>query len=107
MFFLTKRIDAAQCTPGEVCMVLADFSGVPAGSLGIVSEVYDGGVSIAWYKTDEEAQKIIRAVHAGKCYPASGFSTDGFASDELDYLAFATLKHPKVDATVHRITQQL
>lgn len=84
MFYLTKRQDENQCTPGDTCMVLADFFGIPAGSIGTVDEVYDGGVMIRW---DPPMDK-----------------SDGFHRDELEYLAFGSMKHPKVDPEVHNTT---
>jgi len=95
MFYLTKRIDEKQCTVGERCMVLADFCGVLAGHKGTVDSIYDGGVMIAWDPRNAEEEK---AIHAGWRRPV----TDGFATDELEYLAFETKKHPKVDAEVNR-----
>jgi hypothetical protein len=84
-FYLTKRVGEKQCTVGERCMVLSDFISINAGKKGTVVEVYDGGVSIRWDKNGE------------------GYSgTDGFSSDELEYLAFETQKHPRIDPTVTR-----
>ena len=98
MFYLLKRVDEKQCTLGEVCMVLADFSGVPAGTKGIVCEIYNEGISIAWLKLTPHGSKseeqIREAIEAGNCYPAAGFDTDGFSRDELEYLVFETKRHP-------------
>lgn len=80
MFFLTKRIAATQCTPGERCMTLADWSSVPAGGRGTVLELYEGGIMINWDDVD---------------------INDGFSDDDLQYLVFATKKHPNVDPTVY------
>src|SRR3990167_7072993 len=85
MFYLTKRIDEKQCTVGERCMVLVDFSGIPAGLKGTVTDVYNGGVMIQW-----DTQKLddgFNRIRGG----------DGFGREELEYLAFETEKHPKVD----------
>lgn len=73
MFYLLKRVDEKQCTVGERVMVLADFSGIEAGSKGKVAEIYNEGVMIAWEHKDIQ---------------------DGFSREELEYLAFATEKHP-------------
>ena len=78
-------------------MVLADFSGVPAGTKGVVSEVYDEGVMVAWIGLKAAGvnmtENAIRdAIDKGKCYPAAGFDTDGFSRDELEYLAVGTEK---------------
>ncbi len=105
MFYITQRSSEQQCTPGELCMVLADFSGILAGTRGIVTEIYDSGVSIAWYKTDEEALRIIQAIREGTCYPARGYSIDGFSRDELVDLGIATLRHPNIDAKVYMMTE--
>lgn len=99
MFYLMKRVDEKQCTPGEKVMVLADFSGIPAGTKGIVSEIYDNGVMISWIRRsypggNKSEEEIMQAIKEGRCYPAAGFDTDGFSRDELEYLAFETNKHP-------------
>lgn len=99
-FYLTKRVDEKQCTIGDECMVLADFFGVPAGTKGIVSEIYDGGVMIAWIGLHPVGSKTVNeitaAIRAGRCFPAAGFDTDGFSRDELEYLAFKTNAKPSV-----------
>lgn len=80
-------------------MVLADFSGVEAGTKGVVCEVYDEGVMIAWvnlHGTGKIEAQIRAGIEAGNCYPAAGYDTDGFSRDELEYLAFETQKHPKL-----------
>lgn len=105
MFYLTKRIDEKQCTPTEMCMVLSDFSGVPAGTKGLVSEIYDEGVMIAWIGLGpwpKSIEDIKGAIESGRCYPAAGFGTDGFSRDELQYLAFGTKAHPEVNPEVFR-----
>lgn len=107
MFYLTKRDDEKQCAIGEKCMVLADFSGVPAGTKGIVCEVYDEGLSIAWIglaHSSKGTEDHIRAgIKAGNCYPAAGFDTDGFSRDELIYLAFETKMRPDINPQVSNI----
>lgn len=80
-------------------MVLADFSGIPAGTKGIVSEIYDEGVMIAWIGMTSDLRHITEesireAIAADKCYPAAGYACDGFSRDELEYLAFETDKKP-------------
>lgn len=72
-------------------MVLADFSGVPAGTLGKVHEVYNEGVMIEWPHEIGNRNKFAPPLR------------DGFARDELEYLAFCTMKHPKVDPEVYNI----
>lgn len=97
MFYLTKRVDEKQCTPGERIMVLSDFSGVPAGHKGTVVEIYGqewsdgGGITIEWDCRPGHPEDIRRKLR------------DGFGRDDLQYLAFCTLKHPKVDPTVYRV----
>jgi hypothetical protein len=92
MFYLTKRVDEKQCTIGERCMVLADFSGIKAGTKGRVCEIYERGVVIQW----EYEHQVVRS--NGLNRP----QRDGFSRDELEYLAFETRKHPKVDPKVNR-----
>jgi hypothetical protein len=103
MFYLTKRVDEKQCTVGERCMVLADFSGIPAGTKGIVSEIYSEGVTVAWEIHNCSLMQIAEAIKEDRCFPARGFYADGFSRDEMEYLAFETPKHPKVDAKVSNI----
>jgi hypothetical protein len=82
MFYLLKRVDEKQCNLDDRIMVLADFSGVPAGTKGKIVEIYDRGVTVEWeLPTKGSWQKPLR---------------DGFARDELEYLAFETEKHPKI-----------
>lgn len=76
MFYLTKK-EVADIKVGERCMVLADFSGIEAGQKGTISENYKHGVMVDW---------DISTPH--------GVKSDGFGEDELEYLAFATPKHP-------------
>jgi len=96
MFYLLKRTDEKQFTPGETVMVLADFSGIKAGHLGLISEIYDEGVTVAWFDSEESRERVAKAIREGVCYPARGYLTDGFSRDELEYLAVQTDKHPKV-----------
>lgn len=72
-------------------MVLADFSGVPAGTKGKVESIYGSGVMIQWPLTEEDRRFKRKPL------------ADGFATDEMGYLAFATEKHPDVDPTVYNI----
>lgn len=88
MFYLLKRVDENQCTPGEKVMVLADFCGVLAGHKGRVQSIYSGGVMIEWEPRDREEEK---AIERGWKKPL----VDGFSTDELEYLVFETRKHPK------------
>lgn len=92
MFYLSKRQDEKQCTLGEKAMVLADFPaiGIKAGTIGVVCEIYDGGVMLRWPTTEHD-----------RMFDRKG-ACDGFGRDELEYLAFETSKHPKVDPTVNR-----
>jgi hypothetical protein len=103
MFFLTKRIDEKQCTLGEVCMTLASFSGIPSGTKGVVTEIYHEGVMVTWSMDGKSTDDIAAALRDGTLSAARGFLSDGFSRDELEYLAFATSKHPKVDPEVHNI----
>ena len=104
MFYLTSRKSEQQCIVGDQVMVLADFSGVPAGTKGLVSEIYDGGVMVAWIglhnKTLGDILKAMISSKPMELSAARGFLMDGFAADEMGYLAFATEKHPKVDPMV-------
>jgi len=87
MFYLTKRIEERQCSLGERCMVLADFSGVTAGTKGKVVEIYDKGIMVEWDDENDRFRPL----------------RDGFSREELEYLAFATYKHPKVSALVAQV----
>lgn len=90
MFYLTKRIDEKQCTLGDRCMALSDFFGINAGDKGRVVEIYNEGVSIQWDRRGDGRRTV-----------------DGFSRDDMQYLAFETKKHPKVDPTVNRDTDAL
>lgn len=106
MFYLLKQVDEKQFTPGDVVMVLADFNGIKAGEKGVITEIYNQGVMVTWegrkvhhpkaseYPDIEEIQDML---DAGEIFPAArGWVSDGFARDELEYLAVQTEKHPKV-----------
>lgn len=103
MFYLLKRIDEKQFTLGDVVMVLADFSGVPAGTRGVVTEIYDGGLMVTWIRGFEPAEQlkhyseIMKVLNdGGTFYTAHGWLSDGFGREELEYLAVQTEKHPKL-----------
>lgn len=92
MFYLLKKDKVADIKVGERVMVLADFSGVEAGMKGVISEVYTlgkesknphHGVMVEW---DWEAPQFPRLPKPP--------TADGFGEDELEYLAFATERHP-------------
>jgi hypothetical protein len=93
MFYLTKRIDERQCTVGEKCMALSDFSGIYAGQKGVVTEIYYEGIMVKWLECENCAK-------GNNCGPAP--KTDGFGRDELQYLAFATFAHPDFNPEVYR-----
>ena len=111
MFYLTKRQDEKQCTPGEVVMCLSDFNGINAGDKGVVIEVYTEGVMIAWAQQPKDrTEKLITLqmigdkLDTGEPFMAAhGWRMDGFGRDELQYLAFASLSHPDVNAAVYKI----
>lgn len=77
MFYLLKKEKVEDIQVGERVMVLADFSGIPAGVLGRITENYKDGVMVTWELPDEMGQR-----------------SDGFGADELEYLAFETKTHP-------------
>lgn len=74
MMYLSKKTSEKDCKVGDNVMVLADFSGVPAGTRGEIVEVNNGGVMVQWTPRNqwEEARPL----------------RDGFTRDELKYLAF-------------------
>lgn len=88
MFYLLKRVDEKQFTLGDRVMVLADFSGIPAGAKGKISEIYHEGVMVEWDWSEDELARITRHNYTPR--PRS----DGFGRDELEYLAVETEKHP-------------
>lgn len=74
MMYLSKKTSEKDCKVGDNVLVLADFSGVPAGTRGEIVEIYDGGVMVQWpARSQWEETRPLR---------------DGFARDELKYLAF-------------------
>lgn len=89
-FYLTKRDHEDQCSVGERLMVLSDFYGITAGNKGTVCAVYSVGIMVEWDKLPDQPswQRKTR---------------DGFSREDLQYLAFETHKHPKVDPTVTRV----
>lgn len=96
MFYLLKRTDEKQCTLGERVMVLADFTGIAAGTRGIITEIYNEGVMVTWEKDGKLAIDIREAASQGELgiTASKGFQSDGFSRDELEYLAFETEKKP-------------
>lgn len=88
MFYLLKRKDEKQFTPGERVMLLADFSGVAAGTIGKITEVYEGGVMVEWQSYG--VHDLVAGAESLKRKPLA----DGFGRDELEYLAVETEKHP-------------
>lgn len=80
MFYLTKKKKVADIKVGDLVMVLADFSGIEAGTKGLISENYKTGVMVEWQGLNTPSHQRPKA--------------DGFGEDELEYLAFATEKHP-------------
>ncbi|HEY8191637.1 MAG TPA: hypothetical protein VIG74_04370 [Alphaproteobacteria bacterium] len=75
-------------------MVLSDFSGVPAGTKGVITENYGRGVMVTWAK-ERTLDEISARLEAGQpMYAAQGYQADGFGDDELEYLAFETKTHP-------------
>lgn len=93
-FFLTKKKRVEDCVLGDEVIVLADFSGIPAGTKGVICENYKTGVMVAWKKGNISHEEITEAIIEDRCHASRGFYTDGFAEDELDYLAFGTPRHP-------------
>jgi len=102
MFYLLKRVDEKQFVLGDQVMVLADFSGIPAGTKGIVIEIYDSGVMVAWaHEHPDRTEKyitlhmILDKLRSGEAFMAAqGWRMDGFSRDELEYLGVATVKKP-------------
>jgi len=73
---------------------LANFSGVPLGTEGVIDEQYGGmdlageevgGVMIAWDLPDQPLPEGYRAWD-GRSAIASGILRDGFSWDELHFL---------------------
>ena len=109
MFYLTERVDEKQCSVGDRLMVLSDFSGIPAGLKGTISEIYHEGVMVEWdvlhcYSVDNGCSRAAEECSCGcyECKPRRKRS-DGFSRDDLQYLAFETKKRPDVDPTVTNI----
>lgn len=79
MFYLTKK-QIGEIKEGDECVVLADFSGVPAGTRGTIYENYQNGVMVEWHLPHPPYGRPLM---------------DGFGEDELHYLAFGTPKCPE------------
>lgn len=109
MFYLITHTDEKQFKPGDVVMVLADFSGIEAGTRGVITEIYDGGVMVTWASLSTSymnklntVDKIQERLREGEIFSAGhGWINDGFGRDELEYLAVRTDVHPgKISPTV-------
>ena len=77
MFYLLKKLGIGQVEEGDQVMVLADFSGVPAGTKGIITKVHKDGFDVEY---DVDGDDVLHA--------------DRFSADEIEYLGFATKTHP-------------
>lgn len=90
MFYLLKRIDEKQFAVGDVVMVLADFSGVEAGTKGVVTNIYDGGMMVTWARLNT-VETIRKRLQKGDTFlAAKGWLNDGFSREELKYLGVQT-----------------
>lgn len=78
-------------------MTLSDWPGIQSGTKAIVTEIYHEGIMIEWQTGDVKMYRIGRT--------DQHLPEDGFSIDDMQYLAFCTLKHPKVDAEVYNIQQ--
>lgn len=87
-----KKID--QIKVGDEGMVVADFSGVSAGTKFRVKEHYGKGVMVAW---EGESHKNFRGEQ----------DTDGFGEDELHYLAFKGLPNEKEEMYMVKTSRAL
>lgn len=92
MFYLKKITNENEAQIGDRVMVLAVFSGIEAGLKGTVVEIHGqqwkdgGGVTIEWDKRPNHPEDEFQPLR------------DGFGRHDLEYLAFGTLRHPKVEA---------
>lgn len=103
MFYLiSKTIEEIQ--EGDTCMVLADFSGIKAGTKGVITENYKTGVMVTWEANGFSTEAIKTKLEKGEMISAGmGFVSDGFGDDELEYLAFQTEKHPSKTGTAVKL----
>lgn len=101
MFYTLKRVDEKQCNVGDVCMVLCDMrreDRLCAGRLGMVTEIYDGGIKVTWagYERQSESwdlETIARMIREKKEFDKGfGWGTDDFPREDLDLLVFRTEK---------------
>ena len=75
-----------QATVGTRIRSLANFSGVPLGTEGVVDEDYGTGVTIAWNLPDQPLPEGYRAWD-GRSAISSGILRDGFDKEtELHFL---------------------
>ena len=93
MFYLLRGVPLPDIEVGQRVIVLADFSGIPAGTRGTIKENYRTGVMVEW--------DVKTCLHTGVCdCPGAEPNqwgkplADGFGADELEYLAFETARHP-------------
>lgn len=95
MFYLLRGVPLPDIEVGQRVMVLADFSGVPAGTKGVISQNYRTGVMVVWALDGVSLDDVAAEVQSGQPLMAfQGWHMDGFDSDELEYLAFETSRHP-------------
>lgn len=107
MFYIIKRQDEKQFNIGDVVMSLADFSGVQAGSKGVVTQIYDGGLMVTWegrvihspeFRGMAMIDDILKLLkdsdwHFGGM-AVHGWLSDGFSREDLEYLVVRSEKHP-------------
>ena len=99
MFYLQKKeIDDVRV--GDRVMVLSDFSGIPAGTKGTITEIYGRhgsdlhGASVKW--DPKRCGHFMQSQQEYCDCPGSRHDdlVDGFNKTELEYLGFETAKHP-------------
>jgi hypothetical protein len=78
-------VTRAQAAIGTRVRALRAFSGVPAGTEGVVDEQYMGGAMVAWDLPEAPLPPGYRE-HDGVPAVRSRILRDGFGDDELDML---------------------
>lgn len=77
-------MEAYEAEIGTRVRSLVAFCDVPAGTQGVIDEIYDGGVMVAWDRPGNPLPKGYTRF-AGKM-AFGGPLRDGFGKDELHYL---------------------
>jgi len=78
-------MDLNEARVGVRVRSLRHFSGIPAGTEGVIDEQYDGGFMVAWDRAEAPLPAGYSA-YDGRWMIETGILRDGFSHQELVYL---------------------